>query len=568
MQKAVAKTERLILTGRLVLAITSFAALLIDPPNPSSTVIFTYIALAGYLVYSSFLQAFGSRLEESTLHPLLTYAGDVACLLAVLLFSDSTGAPFFLFYLFVILVTSLRWGLSGGLIASTALAAFFLLLGFSPLRGLAIGRSFYGGWERLQFLVAGLCLLGLGYLVARMGERERLDQARLQVLGELGASVKVERGFRESLRRFLAETSRVFRARRAWIVFDDLSARNLLVWKLESGSEEELILEERRVEERPLFFQDGEEASFRWRASPTNQQGHWEGRQGLTEEPLRRPPRLVGSFAELFQASTLLTAPFRFRGQPVGRIILMDRENGYFTEDDLELLQLLIRQLTPVFENVLTLRQLRLHAIERERNRIARDLHDGVIQTLASLEMQLDVLRRLATKDPGRAVEEIEHLQQIVKTESADLREIVTHLKPLEVESADLVDMIELSVDRFRNETGMVVDLLIDRASIDLPELVCREIYQIVREGLNNIKKHAVATHVVIKMKQDERNLRLVIDDNGKGFSFAGTYTGEALDTLRLGPISIKERTQTVHGRLTIESNPGHGARLYIDIPV
>ncbi len=92
--------------------------------------------------------------------------------------------------------------------------------------------------------------------------------------------------------------------------------------------------------------------------------------------------------------------------------------------------------------------------------------------------------------------------------------------------------------------------------------------FQIYREALNNIKKHAKASHVVVKLSQDDSRLLLVVDDNGEGFSFAGKFTGDELDRLRLGPISIKERTRTVNGALTVESNPGHGARLTIEIPL
>src|SRR5207253_9739496 len=100
------------------------------------------------------------------------------------------------------------------------------------------------------------------------------------------------------------------------------------------------------------------------------------------------------------------------------------------------------------------------------------------------------------------------------------------------------------------------------------PDRVCREIFQIYREALNNIKKHAKASHVVVKLSQDDSRLVLVVDDNGEGFSFAGRFTADELDRLRLGPISIKERSRTVRGVLTVESNPGHGARLTIEVPL
>ena len=87
-------------------------------------------------------------------------------------------------------------------------------------------------------------------------------------------------------------------------------------------------------------------------------------------------------------------------------------------------------------------------------------------------------------------------------------------------------------------------------------------------KSLHNVKKHANASHVVVKLEQDEAKVFLVVDDNGRGFSFSGRYTSEELDRLRLGPISIKERTRGMGGTLTVESNPGHGARLTVEIPL
>ena len=120
----------------------------------------------------------------------------------------------------------------------------------------------------------------------------------------------------------------------------------------------------------------------------------------------------------------------------------------------------------------------------------------------------------------------------------------------------------------FRNEQGMGVDLFIEDRNLTLPDRICRELFQIYRESLHNVKKHANASHVVVKLGQDEAKVFLVIDDNGRGFSFSGRYTSEELDRLRLGPISIKERTRGVGGTLTVESNPGHGARLTVEIPL
>ncbi len=138
----------------------------------------------------------------------------------------------------------------------------------------------------------------------------------------------------------------------------------------------------------------------------------------------------------------------------------------------------------------------------------------------------------------------------------------------MRVQSADLTDLMRGFAERFRNESTLALDLLLDSAELRAPDRVCRELFQIYREALNNIKKHAKVTHVLVKLSQDDSRLLLVVDDNGEGFSFAGKFTGDELDRLRLGPISIKERTRTVNGVLTVESNPGHGARLTIEIPL
>ncbi len=128
-------------------------------------------------------------------------------------------------------------------------------------------------------------------------------------------------------------------------------------------------------------------------------------------------------------------------------------------------------------------------------------------------------------------------------------------------------ELMQGFAERFRLEHGLAVDLFVEARDLRVPDRICREIFQIYRESLHNIKKHAEASHVVVKLVQDEAKVSLVVDDNGRGFSFSGRYTSEELDRLRLGPISIKERTRSVGGTLTVESNPGHGARLTVEIP-
>jgi signal transduction histidine kinase len=208
-------------------------------------------------------------------------------------------------------------------------------------------------------------------------------------------------------------------------------------------------------------------------------------------------------------------------GQPAGRLFLLNGRRA-FRREDLIWFERVARHVGPSVENIFLLRHLRARAIEGERSRISRDLHDGILQTLLSIEIQLDVLRRRAAGSPEQAAAGLANLQQTVKNESAELRHMVTDLRPLRVQSADLVDLMRGFAERYRNESTLALDVLIDSLELHAPDRVCREIFQIYREALNNIKKHAKASHVVVKLSQDDSRLVLVVDDNGEGFSFAG----------------------------------------------
>jgi signal transduction histidine kinase len=344
-----------------------------------------------------------------------------------------------------------------------------------------------------------------------------------------------------------------FKTEEALLTYRDSDLERIFLWRLKSGESDRIIPENLPLTRADGFLLDDMEASVCWNSLAGSGWGFgWDRRNG---QPLKILPRIPGPTQNEFEMKNFLSVAFDQGNQPVGRLFLVNRRAGQ-------------GPFSGTLENIFLLRHLRARAIEAERSRISRDLHDGILQTLLSIEIQLDVLRRRALTQPEQVEVGLASLQQTVKNEGGELRHLVTDLRPLRVQSADLVDLMRGFGERFRNESGLALDLLVDSVDLHAPDRVCREIFQIYREALNNIKKHAKASHVVVKLTQDDSRLALVVDDNGEGFSFAGRFTGDELDRLRLGPISIKERTRTVGGVLTVESNPGHGARLTIEVPL
>ena len=182
--------------------------------------------------------------------------------------------------------------------------------------------------------------------------------------------------------------------------------------------------------------------------------------------------------------------------------------------------------------------------------------------------MQLNVYRRLATDDPAKTAEELGGLQTVVKQEQEELRRFLRTLKPLRVPASELGRWMLAHCAQFQQETGIEVDFWADPVEETLPEGICREVFWILREALHNVHKHARAQHVMVRLRQDDSFLRLLVDDDGGGFSFSGTYSQRALEEQGLGPVSIGERTRALGGELTIDSSPGSGSTLRVEIPL
>ena len=477
--------------------------------------------------------------------------------LLVLMYISPTSVPVWFPYLFVCWVSGMRWGLRAAIPLAGALALSMVLV--TATKGEI-------GWMRVLawVLLVGGTFAG-GAALAMLADRSRHFASQNDFFSKITATLQVDQGLAESLRLLLDELANAFDTETALLVYRDADLERIFLWQLRKGESERLIPESVPIARADGFLLDDMDATLCWNTLEGPGSGFgWDRRDGRR---LTNLPRLPGPTQQQLGVRSMITVAFEQSGHPAGRLFLING-NKPFERPDLAWLERIARHIGPSLENIFLLRHIRARAIEGERSRISRDLHDGILQTLLSIEIQLDVLKRRVATSPDQVEAGLGNLQQTVKNEGGELRHMVTDLRPLRVQSADLYDLMRGFAERFRNESPLALDLLIEPAQLHAADRVCREIFQIYREALNNIKKHAKASHVVVKLSQDDSRIVLVVDDNGEGFSFAGRFTGDELDRLRLGPISIKERTRTVGGVLTVESNPGHGARLTVEVPL
>ena len=546
--------ERQIVYFRPTIIVLAILALLERAPSPDvRRTLYFLVAYLGLSILTIFAEYVFAKRDWHM--PLVV---DLLAI-AVLIYLSPFAVPVWFPYLFLCFAAGIRWGFRVAIPVAGILALTVVLV--------TAAREQVGLMRVISWVGITAATLSAGGGLAFMGDRSRRFAAQNEFLSHITATMQVDQGLAESLRLLLEELAASFRTTEALLVYRDNDLERIFLWYLKAGTSERLIPESFPLSRSDGFLLDDLDATLCWNFLVGQGTGFgWDRRNGRA---LKTVPRLPNSTQNQFAIASYMSVAFDQGDQPAGRIFVLNGKRPRpFQKEDLAWFERVARHVSPSLENLFLLRHLRARAIEAERSRIARDLHDGILQTLLSIEIQLDVLRRKVPASPENAVSGLASLQATVKNESAELRTMVTDLKPVRVQSADLVDLMRGFAERFRNESNLPLDLLIDSADLRAPDRVCRELFQIYREALNNIKKHAKATHVVVKLSQDDSRLLLVVDDNGEGFSFAGRFTGDELDRLRLGPISIKERTRTVNGVLTVESNPGHGARLSVEIPI
>jgi signal transduction histidine kinase len=207
-------------------------------------------------------------------------------------------------------------------------------------------------------------------------------------------------------------------------------------------------------------------------------------------------------------------------------------------------------------------------AREEESQRIAADFHDGPLQSFISLQMRLEILRKLLERDTDAGMQDLRQLQALAQSQVRDLRTFLHSMRPVDIDGGNLVVTLRRTAESFQKESGIPVAFVSAATPVGLPPEVTMEVLQMLREALHNVQKHANATRVAVSLEKTDRGLEISVDDNGFGFNFAGTYSLEELELLRLGPASLKRRARGLNADMLLESRPGRGAGIKFRIPL
>jgi len=249
--------------------------------------------------------------------------------------------------------------------------------------------------------------------------------------------------------------------------------------------------------------------------------------------------------------------PLQIRGRNLGVLVIIGPEGGAFSAAKLSLFQSIADQLGIAVDNARLFQKNEQAAIVAERNRLARDLHDAVTQTLFSASMIAEVLPKIWEDNPEEGRRRLEELRQLTRGALSEMRTLLMELRPAALTDTDLGDLIRHQVNAFIARTRLAVTYERDCAH-NPPVAVKEAFYRIAQEAFNNIAKHAEATQVMVRLECLPGRVELRLQDNGVGFDL------HAPDHEGFGLGIMQERARSVAAQFEISSQPNQGASLRV----
>jgi two-component system, NarL family, sensor histidine kinase DegS len=504
-------------------------------------------------------------------HIVALHAADLVGAIFLTLHTGGVASPYSTIYLFALLAAGYRWGrLEVGLTCIVSVAALTVH---------AIVAHLFGWPEAPDppFVLLRLAYLGMGgVLIGFMAGVERRQRMRTVTASRILSLIGSHSSVVTAVHLLVNELLDLVSASHLVLVVQEEGRDLVTVWQAERSEEESrrhrVKVAQASPKQYPMYVFSVPDKVAGWLVTRNASR---RGADGTSVTALGHDGHEVPGD---FSIGPLLDTPFPWSRALVlsyqvpqgmrARVFMFLPAGVRASRLELRDVQDIMRDVGPALVNLYLQRRLQSRSAVVERTRISRELHDGVIQSLIGVEMQLEVTRRQAEGQvPPSVTNELAHIQRIIGQEVLNVRDLMQLLKPMDVDAARLVEYLASVVDQFRQRTGIKASFACGVDEIDLSPHVCREVAGIVQEALANVRKHAEATSVLVRLDTDDGDWRVTIDDNGRGLDFEGYLSPAEVEAQRRGPVLIRERARSIDGRLGIHSHPGFGTKLEITIP-
>ncbi len=548
-----AQIERVIAGGRVALAAASLFGVWWAPGQSAQSVAIIYTLSSVYVVYATGLLALMWARSNGERLPIVTHVADIAFVTVLQYFSAGPSSPFFLYFVFSLFSATLRWDWRGTLTTAAAVLTIYVLMTLWMSRG-------HGSWlfEGDRFVTRCMYIVVVAAMLAylsRHHERLRGEIVRLaqwpqpQVLDAPSAIADV-----------LHHAADIVGASRVLVVWEAADEPDTFVasWPDDSGRIEHQAPGQitpavsPQLESSTIVLAGNVDAR-----SPvliTTERGTAVETEGRIHE--RILARLGGR--------GLASAAFR-TDRVAGRVFFAD-----FVSPPGELVPLtevLGREIGSSLDRLQLTEQLKELAAREERIRLARDLHDGVLQSLTGIRLEIGAVAGAVSSVPA-ARERLAAVERAIAMEQRELRLFIGGLGPRASATADTVSLaarLHAVRERIALEWHMPVTI---RCAVEaLPSTIEAAVPLMVHEAIVNALKHGQPSRVSVSVDRRGDRLSIVVADDGRGFPFRGRISHAALVAGDAGPRSLLERVQALGGEMSIDSaDTGSRVEMVLDL--
>ena len=263
------------------------------------------------------------------------------------------------------------------------------------------------------------------------------------------------------------------------------------------------------------------------------------------------------------QSAWLLWAPIRVKDRPVGVLCAINSADRPFSEVQVDFMAVLSAFAGSSIENARLAEQSRYVLLASERDRIAREMHDGVVQSLFSISLGLELCKKQLATNPSGVVTRLDELQRHLNTSMTELRRFIYDLRPVKLTELGLPGAIDYWISEVTMGRPLHGKLVIEGTPplLTPSEEAC--LYRVAKESVSNVVKHAGASHFQVLLEGSPESIRMVISDDGDGFDAVQAVNGGGVG---IGLHSIRDRVSRAGGTLRVDSSPGEGTTITVEL--
>ena len=549
--------ERVISAVRVALASAWLFGIWLDPNEPNRYTTLTYTLYGLYIVYSLTLAIvmWSRRGEYRGRLPLVTHIADIviASLFQYLTFGPSS--PFFTFFTFALFGAALRWGSKGTIRTAIAVLCAFVVISVW-LSGTLTPDQF----ELHRFVIRGVYLIVVAIVLVYLSQHEERVREEVRQLARWPITVLKDEA--TVVPQLLEHSARIVGAGQSTMVWskDDEPWLYIASWPFRSCAIEQVAPEQ--VE--PVVADGLTELTFLSR-TPFSEEGETDVTRDGSLAVWRGRAVNMGLEPRLGLAGVAST-PFT-TDLVSGRVFFM--QFATLNADVLPLVEVVGREIGTSLDQVYAYERAREFAVAEDRILVARDLHDGVLQSLTGIRLELQALARGAAADGAATGDRLLGIERALALEQRELRRFIDGLRPTaaHAERVSLDDRLEEIRDRIGLEWRTPIAIRLNPENLTVPAHLERAVPLMVHEAVVNALKHGHPSRVTVAVEARGETLFITVEDDGSGFAFAGRLDQQTLTERHAGPISLRERVASLGGQIAVDSTP-RGARVEVSVPI